>query len=360
MKILGIHHITLVCSNAQQTVDFYTKVLGLRLVKQTVNFDDPGSYHLYFGNATGEPGSAITFFEWSHVPKGKTGVGGTHHLALEVADYDGLLKWKRRLIDLGISVDGPFDRHYFKSIYFKDPDGVILEIATNGPGWAIDEERDALGMVLKPPPDEMIHSNRDNERIKTLMWEEPVPAITKDMALQYGMHHITAIGSDIGRTDAFFSDVLGMRRVKKTLNFDDPNSAHWYWGVDDGKPGTIITYFERDPKQTRYAQMGIGLTHHYALAVQDEDEQTEWRIRLSKAGFRVSPIMDRSYFRSIYSSDPDGHIVELATLGPGFMVDEDESELGQNLKLPPNLEPHRESIENKLTPLKVEAWSEPE
>ena len=100
---------------------FTRRLLGLRLVKQTVNFDDPGSYHLYFGNATGEPGSAITFFEWSHVPKGKTGVGGTHHLALEVADYDGLLKWKRRLIDLGISVDGPFGPSLFQIHLFQRP-----------------------------------------------------------------------------------------------------------------------------------------------------------------------------------------------------------------------------------------------
>ena len=124
------------------------------------------------------------------------------------------------------------------------------------PGWTVDEEPDALGMLVKPPPEEMTLANRDNERIKTLMWDDPVSVITKDMALQTGMHHITAIGSDIERTDAFFSDVLGMRRVKKTLNFDDPNSAHWYWGVDDGKPGTIITYFERDPKNNALCSNG--------------------------------------------------------------------------------------------------------
>ncbi|MDX1523908.1 MAG: VOC family protein, partial [Anaerolineae bacterium] len=135
MTIQGLHHITLVCSNAQQTVDFYTKVLGQRFVKKTVNFDDPGSYHLYFGNETGTPGSAITFFEWGHAPKGHPGVGGTHHFALRVADYDSLLKWKRRLTDLEIKVDGPLDRHYFTSIYFTDPDGVIIEIATDGPGF---------------------------------------------------------------------------------------------------------------------------------------------------------------------------------------------------------------------------------
>ncbi|HYN87296.1 MAG TPA: VOC family protein, partial [Ardenticatenaceae bacterium] len=125
--IRGLHHITLVCADAQRTVDFYTGVLGLRLVKKTVNFDDPGSYHLYFGDATGRPGTAVTFFEWRGAPRGYPGLGGTHHFALQVADRAGLLKWKRRLADLDIPVTGPLDRHYFTSIYFNDPDGTILE-----------------------------------------------------------------------------------------------------------------------------------------------------------------------------------------------------------------------------------------
>src|SRR5664279_1066018 len=112
MTILGLHHITLVCSNAQRTVDFYTKVLGLRFVKRTVNFDDPGSYHLYFGDETGSPGTAVTFFEWPGAPRGYPGIGGTHHFALIVPDRQGLLKWKRRLLDLGIGVTGPYSRVY--------------------------------------------------------------------------------------------------------------------------------------------------------------------------------------------------------------------------------------------------------
>ena len=117
----------------------------MRLVKKTVNFDDPGSYHLYFGDETGRPGTAITYFEWAHAPKGRPGIGGTHHYALRVADMDGLLQWKRRLTDLGQPVDGPYDRHYFTSIYFRDPDGVIIEIATDGPGWTVDEAADPSG-----------------------------------------------------------------------------------------------------------------------------------------------------------------------------------------------------------------------
>ena len=354
MTIQGLHHITLVSANAQRTVDFYTKLLGQRLVKQTVNFDDPGSYHLYFGDELGRPGSAITFFEWPSAPKGHPGIGGTHHFALHVADYDGLLKWKRRLTDHSVAVDGPLDRHYFRSIYFRDPDGVIVEIATRGPGWTVDEAADALGTTLLAPPSEMMAANRDAERIQSTTWSDPVPEITEDMALSHGMHHITAIGSDINQTNAFFSDLLGMQRVKMTSNFDDPDSAHWYWGVDNGRPGTLITYFERDPNRERRARMGAGQTHHYALSVPDEETQLVYREKLLEAGYRVSPVMDRIYFKSIYTNDPDGHIVELATAGPGFTFDETPDALGQRLQLPPWLEQHRTRIESALRPLTLE------
>ncbi len=359
MTILGLHHITLVSSNAQRTVNFYTGALGLRFVKQTVNFDDPGSYHLYFGDETGSPGSAVTFFEWSHAPKGKPGVGGTHHFALTVEDYEGLLKWKRRLTDLGIAVDGPFDRHYFQSIYMRDPDGVIVEIATRGPGWTVDEAPEAIGTEHRDPPPEMLRANRDAEKIAATTWAELVPEITPDMALSHGMHHISAISSNIERTNAFYSDLLGMRRVKMTSNFDDPNSAHWYWGVGDGQPGTLITYFERKPARTRRAQMGIGLTHHFALAVPDEDTQLEWRDKIIRAGYPVSEVRDRIYFKSIYTRDPDGHIVELATVGPGFLVDENVTTLGQRLQLPPWEEVNRSQIERVLRPLTVQPWTLP-
>ncbi len=356
MTIVGLHHITLVSGDAQRTVDFYTRVLGQRLVKQTVNFDDPGSYHLYFGNETGQPGTAITFFEWPTAPKGAPGNGGTHHVALQVADRQGLLKWKRRLADLGHKVDGPYHRNYFESIYFRDPDGVILEIATHGPGFTVDEPADQLGRKFREPPADMVIANRDEARIREATWEEHVPEISPDMALSEGMHHITAIGTDIQRTHAFFGELLGMPLVKRTANFDDPDSAHWYWGVAGGKPGTLITYFERDPARAHTVRMGTGQTHHFALAVADEEIQLEWREKLLRAGLPVSPVMDRIYFKSIYTRDPDGHIVELATLGPGFLSDEDQSSLGTSLKLPPWLEQYRSEIETRLQPLVVPAW----
>ncbi|CAG0944859.1 Putative ring-cleaving dioxygenase MhqA [Anaerolineae bacterium] len=357
MTVLGLHQITLVCSDAQRTVDFYTRVLGQRFIKKTVNFDDPLSYHLYFGDELGRPGTAITFFEWRSAPRGYPGIGGTHHFALQVADYAGLLKWKRRLTDLGIEIEGPLDRFYFKSIYFRDPDGVILEIATQGPGWTMDEVADRIGAEYREPPREMVVRNRDEARIKAETWSEPVLEITPEMKLAHGMHHITAIGTDIARTHAFFGELLGMRRVKMTSNFDDPTSAHWYWGVGDGRPGTIITYFERDPRKERRAQMGAGQTHHFALAVPDAETQLEWREKLVRAGLPVSPVMDRIYFKSIYMRDPDGHIVELATAGPGFAVDEDAANLGTNLKLPPWLEKDRGEIEANLQPIIVPAWN---
>lgn len=355
-NIQGIHHITLISANAQHTVDFYTRVLGQRLVKKTINFDDPGSYHLYFGNETGQLGSVITFFEWPGASRGYPGIGGTHHFALQVNDYNALLKWKRRLTDLGIAVDGPLDRHYFKSIYFNDPDGTILEIATRGPGWTIDEAADTLGTEFREPPSQMVVNNRDEARIQAETWPEPVPEITSDMVLSQGLHHITAIGSNISRTQAFFGDLLGMRRVKMTSNFDDPKSAHWYWGIEDGRPGTLITYFERDPKRSQRMRMGAGQTHHFALAVPDEETQLAWREKLVKAGLRVSPVMERVYFKSIYTNDPDGHIVELATAGPGFAVDEDVAALGQRLQLPPWLEPNRPEIERIMRPITVPEW----
>ncbi len=150
--IQGLHHITLVTADAARNVDFYTRVLGQRFVKKTVNFDDPGSYHLYYGDEHGRPGTAITFFEWPGAPRGRWGLGGTHHFALTVETREGLLKWKRRLADLGIAVAGPLDRRYFTSIYFQDPDGAILEIATRRPGCTVDEAPDAIGTAFRALP----------------------------------------------------------------------------------------------------------------------------------------------------------------------------------------------------------------
>jgi glyoxalase family protein len=255
----------------------------------------------------------------------------------------------------GLSVDGPYDRHYFTSIYFNDPDGVIIEIATRGPGWSVDEDAEKIGQKYLEPPAEMLIRNRDEGRITNTTWPKAVPHISTDMALAQGMHHITAIGTDIERTNAFFEGILDLRRVKMTSNFDDPTSAHWYWGSGDGQPGTLITYFERSPSNARYrpVHLGVGQTHHYAFSVADEETQLIFREKLIRSGVRCSPVMDRIYFKSIYTNDPDGHIVELATAGPGFLVDEEKSKLGSALMLPPWLEVSRVQIENSLSPIVV-------
>ncbi len=349
--ITGFHHLTAIARNAAKTVDYYQRVLGLRLVKQTVNFDDPGAWHLYFGDETGKPGTILTFFEWGHLQRGLPGIGGTHHIALRVSDRTALLKWKRRLTDFGFHVSGPFNRTYFESIYTTDPDGLILEFATEGPGFTVDEPFETLGDAIIIPKKENTKPERDVAAIEQEIWPEPIPEITADMKLSHGMHHISAISSDIQRTDAFLMDVLGLRRVKKTMNYDDTSAPHWYWGNQNADLGSILTYFEYKPGTYRQVKMGTGMTHHIAFSVPDHEAQMQMYERLRSNGYRVSPFMDRTYFKSIYFNDPDGHILEIATAGPGFLIDESEAELGQNLMLPKQFEAYREQIQTHLSPL---------
>lgn len=358
MSILGLHHITLVTADAQRCVDFYSHTLGLRFIKQTVNFDDPGSYHLYFGDGDAKPGSVITFFEWRGAPQGRSGIGGTHHLALTVADWNGLLMWKRRLTDRDIKVAGPFDRRVFASIYFDDPDGTHLEITTAGPGWTPEQ----LADTATAPRPRFVEALPESERrvpLARATWPDRVDSVTAAMTLT-GMHHISAFSSNLDHTHAFYGELLGMKRIRFTGKSRRPGYAHWFWGAgDDAAPGTLISYFEQDPAVTPHARIGAGQTHHFALAVKDEAEQMAWREKLVAAGQRVSPVMDRVYFKSIYTTDPDGHIVELATLGPGFFIDEDDESLGRSFRLPPWYEPQRALILKKLRPLTIPAWQPP-
>ena len=349
--ITGLHHITLVSSDARRTADFYTRVLGLRLVKKTVNFDDPGSYHLYFGDDTGSPGSAITYFEWPKAGRGAPGIGGTHHFALTVRDRDALLMWKRRLTDFGVRVSGPMNRQYFHSLYFPGPDGEIIEIATRGPGMSADAAEGLGDSTQRTPPADLAKGGRDEAAIAAETWPEPVPESVPAMRLDEGMHHISAMSGDIARTHEFLEGVLGVPLVKKQRNFDDVDMLHWYWSPAGGAPRTLLTYFGMDPLRARRARLGAGSTHHYALSVPDDDTQLAIRERMLEAGLQVTPVMDRTYFRSIYTNDPDGHVVEVATAVPGFAVDEPVATLGQALKLPAWLEDRRASIERSLAPI---------
>lgn len=358
MPILGIHHITLVCANAQRTVDFYAGVLGLRLVKQTVNFDQPATRRLYFGDAAGAPGTLITFFEWPDAVRGLPGVGGTHHFALTVESTNAQLKWKRWLEDRGLRVDGPYDRGYFYSIYFRDPDGCRVEIATRWPGMTADEDEDALGQTIQAPAPEATAAGRDEAAIRAQTWPEPIRKLTPDMALT-GLHHISAICADLGRTAAFYTEVLDLRVVKRTVNYEDPAIPHWYFGVADGPPGTLITYFAYAPDAMRPARIGSGQSHHFALCVEDDAEQAHWQERLIAAGVQVTPVLDRKYYRSIYFRDPDGQTVEIATHGPGFLIDEPADHLGETLALPAWLEDQREMLASRLVPVTPGAVAEP-
>jgi glyoxalase family protein len=342
----------MVATDAPRTLAFYGDLLGFDLVKKTVNFDDPGAYHLYFGRDGGRPGTILTFFEWAHARRGHWGVGGVHHLALGVATPEAQLKWKRRLTDAGVAVSGPIDRGYFKSLYFADPDGQVLEIATSGPGYAIDEPRNALGRLLLVPPQERLPGGRDDEAIARATHPEPVPTVTPDMRLD-GIHHITGITDDIERAGDFYEEALGLHIVKKTYNQDDAKTKHYFWARYDGAEvgsHSALTLFGWEG--SRYiSRPGAGQTHHIAFRAESADEQAAWREHLLSIGVDVTTVRDRTYFESIYFHAPDGLLLEIATDGPGFAVDEPSESLGAALKLPEWLEPRRSAIERALVPL---------
>lgn len=348
----GFHHITLVCSNAGRTLGFYRDLLGLEFVKKTVNFGDTDAYHLYFAVDGGQPGTIVTFFEWPEARRGRWGAGGIHHLALGVETRDAQLRWKRRLQDAGVVVSGPYDRGYFHSIYFEDPDRQILEIATKGPGYDFDEPMDALGQKMIEPDPERLRGQRDEAEISERNHPEPVPRITPEMRLD-GIHHITGITPDLERAHDFYTEALGLRLVKQTLNQDDAGTKHYFWASYDGRrvaPHSALTLFGW-PESTYTAREGPGQTHHIAFRAPDETEQLLWREHLLSLGIEVTEVRDRSYFKSIYFRAPDGLLLEIATDPPGFAIDEPAGKLGEALKLPPWLEEQREEIESRLAPL---------
>ncbi len=350
LKTVGFHHVTLVSRDARRTVAFYRDLLGFHLVKQTVNFDLPSTRHLYFGDSLGSPGSIVTFFEWPDAPRGFWGVGAIHHVAFGVAGATGQLMWKRRLIDAGVPVSGPYERGYFKSIYFQDPDGQILEIATEGPGFAIDEPTDALGKLVMQPKPGQLPAERDEEAIRAMIHLEPVPEITPEIRLM-GIHHITGITDDMDASDQFYRDALGLALVKKTINQDDPDTFHYFWANYDGQsiaPHSDMTLFGWKPG-SRKGKEGVGQTHHVAFRVESEEKQLEWRRRLLSLGLDPTEVRDRTYFKSIYFRSPDGLLVEIATDGPGFAVDEDAGALGRELIVPAFLDAERAAVAASLS-----------
>ncbi len=321
--LLGLHHVALVSRDVARSADFYARVLGLRDIGIGIaphaTPERPGELAgepaRVFGDDQGRPGSLVTVIERADAAQGYPGIGATHHFALLVDNRDVLLMWKRRMLDEGRAVNGILDRHYFQSIYIRDPDGTIVELATRGPGWTRDEAPDRIGEEHRVPPPEMLNTNRDRARIAAENWPEAVPEITPNMRIQ-GLHHVTAIGASIETTHAFLAQQLGMRRVKRTNNFDDAESYHWYWGVGDGRPGTLVTYFERSPSRERPAEMGAGQIAHYGIAVEERAIE-EFCVTLADSGLPVSPIgefgTDGARFRATATRDPDGQPVLLAT-----------------------------------------------
>jgi glyoxalase family protein len=348
----GFHHVTMVTRDASANVRFYRDILGFGLVKKTVNFDVPDTYHLYYGDPQGSPGTLLTFFEWPRSPRGAFGVGGVHHIAMSVKDEATQLKWKRWLTDHGVPVSGPYNRGYFKSIYFRDPDGQVLEIATEGPGFAIDEPYNALGRTLVQPKADQLPDGRNEAEITAATHPEPVARIEPEMEIT-AIHHVTGFTDDLDAAGDFYTRALGLSLIKKTVNQDDPNTLHYFWANYDGttvKPGSDMTLFGW-PQYAKRAREGFGQTHHVAFRAKDEEQQLAWREHLLSIGLDVSEVKDRNYFKSIYFRAPDGLLVEIATDLPGFAVDEPAESLGTDLKLPAWLETEREAIASSLKTL---------
>jgi len=243
-------------------------------------------------------------------------------VALGVESEDGLLKWKRRLTDAGVGVTGPYDRGYFTSLYFQDPDGQIVEIATAGPGYLVDESLEELGRELKMPPELLLRGHRDEAAIAAMTWPAPVPVVTPDMRLT-GIHHVSGLTDDLGLALDWYPAALGLDVIKRTVNRDDGRSHHYFWGARSESgvvPGSSWTLFGWLGSTYR-ARAGVGQTHHVAFRAEDEDQLAGWREHLLGLDIDVSPVRDRGYFRSVYFNAPDGHLLEISTDGPGVATE---------------------------------------
>jgi glyoxalase family protein len=302
----GIHHITAIGGPAQETLDFYTAGLGLRLVKTTVNFDDPSTYHLYFGDATGQPGTILTFFPWVRAVLGRLGAGMVHASAFAVP-MSSIAYWMDRLWTSGAQeVEGPTRRFGESVIRFRDPHGLPLEIV-----------------------------GTTDARARDRWTGSPVPAAH---AIR-GFHGATLALDAISPTAGVLTDLLGLE-----ANGEEGGRQRYQSGAS-GQVIDLVT-------SNQAPRMGQGTVHHIAFRAVDEDEQAVWREELQKRGFRVTDVRDRQYFKSIYFREPGGVLFEIATDVPGFLRDESEAELGTTLTLPPWLEDQRETIERKLPPMR--------
>lgn len=312
IPILGLHHVTAIASDPRRNLDFYAEVLGLRLVKRTVNFDDPGTYHLYYGNEAGQPGTILTFFPWPLARRGSRGVGQVTVTAFSVPQ-GSLGFWLERLTASGITVEETGERLEEEEVLtLLDPDGLKLELVAHA------------GAEERPP------------------WEGGgVPA---EHAIR-GFYSVSLAEQGYEATATLLTEVMGFTLVAESGN-------RFRFDAGDGGAGARVDVI--CVPAAPYGRVAAGSVHHVAFRVADEEAQDEWRRRLIEAGRDVTPVLDRQYFKSIYFREPGGVLFEIATDPPGFTRDEPLDTLGSVLKLPPWLEPHRQRIEDTLPLLGVE------
>jgi glyoxalase family protein len=304
----GIHHVTAIAGRADRNLDFFTRVLGLRLVKKTVNFDDPGTYHLYYGDAQGRPGTILTFFPWEHAAPGQLGVGETQETAFCIP-AGAIGYWTHRLLEKGVAHGTPEKRFGETVLPFSDPDGMRFALvgapgAENETGWR-------NGDI---PPEHAIR----------------------------GFHGVTLLVNTAAPTAAILTDVLGFRAAARD------GALARYRG--DATPGGHVDL--REAGDFPRGRMGRGSVHHLAFRAADDAAQAAMARKLATDHhMRPTEQKDRNYFRSIYFREPNGILFEIATDRPGFAIDEPAGELGQSLKLPGFLEPRRAELVAKLPPL---------
>jgi glyoxalase family protein len=311
VKLEGIHHVTAITADAQANVDFYVGVLGLRLVKKSVNQDDTSVYHLFYADETGDPGSDITFFEYPGVPRGRAGAGMVHRVVWRLADPKALEFWEERLSSRGYDVARHED-----SVVFDDPEGLTHELR-----------------VVETADEPLIAEH---------------PEIPAELALQ-GFHAVRAYAADPERSTALLEHTLGFVPVP---HGPAQTAAREVRGERRGG------FYLYDAPPTERGLQGAGSVHHVAWASAPEDHEA-WHQRVMQGGARATPIIDRHYFRSIYFREPSGVLFEIATIGPGFTVDEPLEHLGGKLSLTPQYEHLRDEIEPTLTPLSNprDAWA---
>ena len=314
---MSIHHVTAIAGSPQRALDFYTGVLGLRLVKLTVNYDDPDSYHFYFGDELGRPGSILTLFPWPDGRAGRHGVGQVAEVALAVP-RGSLGHWIERLLGRGIPYEGPLRRFDDQVLAFRDPDGLLLEIV-------------ATARVNGVPP-----------------WRDgPVPA---EHAVR-GVHGVTIWEEGDAGSAGLLADTMGFRKVDTLDNRTRFESS-------PAGAGTVVDL--RHAPGFWSGASGVGTVHHVAFRVSSPEAQDRMRAELERLGLSPTQPIDRQYFRSVYFREPGGVLFELATDGPGFTIDEPPGELGGALKLPPAYEPNRDRIAAGLPPIRLPHAATPE